>query len=85
MSAFQVSPRYLAGRTPEHIKKKVIELLYVWSKEQNAESKVVEAYNMLKKQGIVKEDPGKSVEFSPRLILAFKMKIRKEAILSDVC
>ena len=54
----QVSPRYLAGRTPEHIKKKVIELLYVWSKEQNAESKVVEAYNMLKKQGIVKEDPG---------------------------
>ncbi len=30
------------------------------SKEHNAESKVVEAYNMLKKQGIVKEDPGTS-------------------------
>lgn len=52
-----VSPRYLGSRTPEHIKKKVIEMLYIWTKELKSESKVTEAYEMLKKQGIVKEDP----------------------------
>ena len=53
-----VSPRYLANRTPEHIKKKVIEMLYLWTKEEmKQEPKISEAYLMLKKQGIVKEDP----------------------------
>ena len=53
-----VSPKYMASRTPEHIKKKVIELLYLWStKELKGETKIVEAYAMLKKQKIVKEDP----------------------------
>lgn len=53
-----VSPKYMAIRTPEHIKKKVIELLYLWStKELKGETKIVEAYAMLKKQRIVKEDP----------------------------
>jgi hypothetical protein len=37
----------------------VIELLYIWSKDMGTDSKVLEAYNMLKKQGIVKEDPGR--------------------------
>lgn len=47
-----------ADRTPEHIKKKIIELLYVWStKELKGETKITEAYDMLKKQGVVKEDP----------------------------
>ncbi len=53
-----VSPKFLADRTPEHIKKKVIELLYLWStKELKGETKICEAYSMLKKQGIVQEDP----------------------------
>ena len=53
-----VSPRYMADQTPEHIKKKVIEMLFVWTREDlKNESKITEAYLMLKKQGIVKEDP----------------------------
>ena len=53
-----VSPRYMAHQTPEHIKKKVIEMLFVWTREElKDEPKIKEAYIMLKKQGIVKEDP----------------------------
>ncbi|TRY74797.1 hypothetical protein TCAL_07113 [Tigriopus californicus] len=52
-----VSPRYLAGRTPDHIKKKIIELLFLWTKDLGNEGKIKEAYEMLKKQGIVTEDP----------------------------
>ena len=41
-----------AARTPDHIKKKVVELLYLWStKELKGETKISEAYLMLKKQG----------------------------------
>ena len=52
-----VSPKYLGSKTPEHIKKKVIEILYVWTKELKSETKIAEAYEMLKSQGLVKEDP----------------------------
>ena len=53
-----VSPRYMAGQTPEHIKKKIIEMLFLWTREElKNEPKITEAYAMLKKQGIVKEDP----------------------------
>ena len=49
---------FKAARTPDHIKKKVIELLYLWStKELKGETKIGEAYTMLKKQGIIQEDP----------------------------
>jgi len=52
-----ISPRYLGLRTPQHIKRKVEEMLYVWSRELDGEPKVKEAYDMLKKQGIIAEDP----------------------------
>eukprot|EP00095_Tigriopus_kingsejongensis_P004766 maker-scaffold77_size404793-snap-gene-0.17 protein:Tk04766 transcript:maker-scaffold77_size404793-snap-gene-0.17-mRNA-1 annotation:"adp-ribosylation factor-binding protein gga3-like isoform x2" len=52
-----VSPRYLASKTPEHIQKKIIEMLFLWTKDLEKETKIREAYEMLKKQGIVKEDP----------------------------
>ena len=44
--------RYLAGRTPEHIKKKVIEMLFVWTQRSDlkGETKISEAYTMLKSQ-----------------------------------
>ena len=36
----------------------MVELLYLWStKELKGETKIGEAYSMLKKQGIVQEDP----------------------------
>ncbi|XP_051986976.1 ADP-ribosylation factor-binding protein GGA3a [Xyrauchen texanus] len=52
-----VSPKYLADRVSEQVKTKVIELLYSWSVALPDEAKITEAYQMLKKQGIVTADP----------------------------
>ncbi|CAL9700742.1 unnamed protein product [Knipowitschia caucasica] len=52
-----VSPKYLGSRAPEPVKKKVIEIMYCWTITLPHEAKVSEAYHMLKKQGIVKQDP----------------------------
>ncbi|XP_059427221.1 ADP-ribosylation factor-binding protein GGA3a isoform X2 [Carassius carassius] len=52
-----VSPKYLGDRVSERVKTKVIELLYSWSVALPDEAKITEAYQMLKKQGIVAEDP----------------------------
>ncbi|KAK3090106.1 hypothetical protein FSP39_009248 [Pinctada imbricata] len=52
-----VSPKYLGARTTDKVKKRCIELMYSWSKGLPHETKVAEAYKMLKTQGIVKEDP----------------------------
>ncbi|KAK7913557.1 hypothetical protein WMY93_013768 [Mugilogobius chulae] len=52
-----VSPKYLGSRAPEPVKKKVIEIMYGWTIILPEEAKISEAYYMLKKQGIVKQDP----------------------------
>uniref|UniRef100_A0A671DVG7 Golgi associated, gamma adaptin ear containing, ARF binding protein 1 n=1 Tax=Rhinolophus ferrumequinum TaxID=59479 RepID=A0A671DVG7_RHIFE len=52
-----VSPKYLGSRTSEKVKNKVLELLYSWTVSLPEEVKIAEAYQMLKKQGIVKSDP----------------------------
>ncbi|KAM3863483.1 ADP-ribosylation factor-binding protein GGA1-like [Diretmus argenteus] len=52
-----VSPKYLGSRSPEPVKKKVLELIYSWTLGLPEESKISDAYQMLKKQGIVKQDP----------------------------
>ncbi|XP_075429960.1 ADP-ribosylation factor-binding protein GGA1 [Ascaphus truei] len=52
-----VSPKYLGARSPEKVKLKVLELLYSWTLGLSTEAKISEAYQMLKKQGILKEDP----------------------------
>ncbi|XP_004675731.1 PREDICTED: ADP-ribosylation factor-binding protein GGA1 [Condylura cristata] len=52
-----VSPRYLGSRTSEKVKNKILELLYSWTLCLPEEVKIAEAYQMLKKQGIVKADP----------------------------
>ena len=49
--------QYLGDKATEAVKKKVIELLFDWSQRMRYEQKIVEAYTMLKQQGIVKEDP----------------------------
>lgn len=74
-----VSPKYLASRTPNHIKQKVIELLYVWSKELSSESKVAEAYNMLKTQGIISEDP----VYLRGTVFAASLPPRNEAVMTE--
>ncbi|XP_069509144.1 ADP-ribosylation factor-binding protein GGA1 [Ambystoma mexicanum] len=52
-----VSPKYLGGRSPEKVKSKILELMYSWTLGLPDEAKIAEAYQMLKKQGILKEDP----------------------------
>uniref|UniRef100_K9ILW4 Putative cytosolic sorting protein/adp-ribosylation factor effector gga n=1 Tax=Desmodus rotundus TaxID=9430 RepID=K9ILW4_DESRO len=52
-----VSPKYLGSRTSEKVKNKILELLYSWTVGLPEEVKIAEAYQMLKKQGIVKSDP----------------------------
>ncbi|KAI3352279.1 hypothetical protein L3Q82_005254 [Scortum barcoo] len=52
-----VSPKYLGARAPEAVKKKVLEMVYSWTVRLPDETKVADAYQMLKKQGIVKLDP----------------------------
>ncbi|NXQ49283.1 GGA1 protein, partial [Catharus fuscescens] len=52
-----VSPKYLGSRTSEKVKSKILELMYSWTLGLPHEVKISEAYQMLKKQGIVKSDP----------------------------
>uniref|UniRef100_A0A8D0DE73 Golgi-associated, gamma adaptin ear containing, ARF binding protein 1 n=1 Tax=Sander lucioperca TaxID=283035 RepID=A0A8D0DE73_SANLU len=52
-----VSPKYLGTRAPEPVKKKVLEIMYSWTVRLPGETKIADAYQMLKKQGIVKLDP----------------------------
>uniref|UniRef100_A0A671XJQ1 Golgi-associated, gamma adaptin ear containing, ARF binding protein 1 n=1 Tax=Sparus aurata TaxID=8175 RepID=A0A671XJQ1_SPAAU len=46
-----VSPKYLGARAPESVKKKVLEMLYSWTVRLPDETKIADAYQMLKKQG----------------------------------
>uniref|UniRef100_A0A673IG00 ADP-ribosylation factor-binding protein GGA1-like n=1 Tax=Sinocyclocheilus rhinocerous TaxID=307959 RepID=A0A673IG00_9TELE len=52
-----VSPKYLGSRAPEPVKKKVLEMMYRWTVCLPEETKISDAYQMLKKQGIIKQDP----------------------------
>ncbi|XP_065815462.1 LOW QUALITY PROTEIN: ADP-ribosylation factor-binding protein GGA3a [Labrus bergylta] len=52
-----VSPKYLGDKVSEGVKIKVIEMLYSWTMSLPDEAKICEAYQMLKSQGIVSEDP----------------------------
>ncbi|XP_035260259.1 ADP-ribosylation factor-binding protein GGA3-like [Anguilla anguilla] len=52
-----VSPKYLGDRVSEKVKMKVIEMLFSWAVALPDEAKINEAYQMLKRQGIVTTDP----------------------------
>ncbi|BES97758.1 GAT domain [Nesidiocoris tenuis] len=52
-----VSPKYLGAHTPESVRRRVLELMYSWTLFYPKEAKIKEAYEMLKKQGVVKEEP----------------------------
>ncbi|XP_066522017.1 ADP-ribosylation factor-binding protein GGA3a [Hoplias malabaricus] len=57
-----VSPKYLGDRVSEKVKTKVVEMLYSWSVALPDEAKISEAYQMLKRQGIVTTDPAVSAD-----------------------
>ncbi|XP_076459637.1 ADP-ribosylation factor-binding protein GGA1-like isoform X3 [Babylonia areolata] len=52
-----LSPKFLGNRMTERVKKRCIELLYSWHKGLPHETKIADAYKMLKDQHIIKEDP----------------------------
>jgi len=52
-----VSPKYLGNLTTENVKHKTSRLMFSWTKTLTSEPKIAEAYNMLKRQGIILEDP----------------------------
>ncbi|XP_056136349.1 ADP-ribosylation factor-binding protein GGA3-like [Lampris incognitus] len=52
-----LTPKYLGQWSPQKVKDRVTEVLYSWTLWLKDENKIQEAYHMLKKQGLVKEDP----------------------------
>ncbi|XP_069694970.1 ADP-ribosylation factor-binding protein GGA1 isoform X2 [Periplaneta americana] len=52
-----VSPKYLGGRTAVAVRQRVLLLMHTWTVDYPRETKIREAYDMLKKQGVVKEEP----------------------------
>uniref|UniRef100_A0A8D3CY33 ADP-ribosylation factor-binding protein GGA1-like n=1 Tax=Scophthalmus maximus TaxID=52904 RepID=A0A8D3CY33_SCOMX len=74
-----VSPKYLGSRSPEPVKNKVLELIYSWTLGLPEEAKISDAYQMLKKQGIIKQDP----ELPPDKLLNLPPPRPKNAIFED--
>ncbi|XP_072607456.1 ADP-ribosylation factor-binding protein GGA2 isoform X3 [Vulpes vulpes] len=52
-----LSPKYLGSWTTEKVKGRVIEILFSWTVWFPEDIKIRDAYQMLKKQGIIKQDP----------------------------
>ncbi|XP_029013817.1 ADP-ribosylation factor-binding protein GGA3 [Betta splendens] len=52
-----VSPKYLGDSAPEKVKLKIVEMLYSWTIAFPNEAKISEAYQTLKRQGLVMHDP----------------------------
>lgn len=52
-----LSPKYFGTWTPPKVKERVVEVLYGWTLWLKDQPKIQEAYDMLKKQDIVKKDP----------------------------
>ncbi|XP_068435301.1 ADP-ribosylation factor-binding protein GGA1-like [Clinocottus analis] len=74
-----VSPKYLGSRSPEPVKKKVLELIFSWTLGLPDEAKISDAYQMLKKQGIIKQDP----ELPPDQLLNLPPPRPKNTIFED--
>ncbi|XP_034450345.1 ADP-ribosylation factor-binding protein GGA3 [Hippoglossus hippoglossus] len=52
-----VSPKYMGDSAPEKVKLKIVEMLYSWTIAFPNEAKIGEAYQTLRRQGLVTRDP----------------------------
>ncbi|KAM3598051.1 uncharacterized protein V6R79_012835 [Siganus canaliculatus] len=52
-----VSPKYMGDSAPEKVKLKIIEMMYSWTVAFPNEAKISEAYQTLRRQGLVTHDP----------------------------
>ncbi|CAG9760060.1 unnamed protein product [Ceutorhynchus assimilis] len=68
-----VSPKYLGSRTPLSVKQRILQLLYLWTLDYPKEVKIKEAFDMLRKQGVIREIPNPNI---PQEALGFESKKR---------
>ncbi|XP_052407007.1 ADP-ribosylation factor-binding protein GGA3-like isoform X1 [Carassius gibelio] len=59
-----VSPKYMGDSVSDKVKNKVIEMLYSWTVVFPNEAKIADAYQTLKRQGLVTSDPELTVDKS---------------------
>uniref|UniRef100_A0A8C1X767 Golgi associated, gamma adaptin ear containing, ARF binding protein 3b n=1 Tax=Cyprinus carpio TaxID=7962 RepID=A0A8C1X767_CYPCA len=59
-----VSPKYMGDSVSDKVKNKIIEMLYSWTVVFPNEAKIADAYQTLKRQGLVKSDPELTVDKS---------------------
>ncbi|XP_072531238.1 ADP-ribosylation factor-binding protein GGA3 isoform X2 [Salminus brasiliensis] len=52
-----VSPKYMGDSVPERVKLKIIEMLYSWTVAFPNEAKISDAYQTLRRQGLISSDP----------------------------
>uniref|UniRef100_A0A672FST6 Golgi associated, gamma adaptin ear containing, ARF binding protein 3b n=1 Tax=Salarias fasciatus TaxID=181472 RepID=A0A672FST6_SALFA len=52
-----VSPKYMGDSAPQKVKQKIVEMLYSWTVAFPNEMKINEAYQTLRRQGLVTHDP----------------------------
>ncbi|XP_031781169.1 ADP-ribosylation factor-binding protein GGA3 isoform X2 [Nasonia vitripennis] len=69
-----VSPKYLGTKTPISVREKVFCLLQQWIISFPRETKIKEAYDMLKKQGVIKDDHYNFINYSGILNQSNKIK-----------
>ncbi|KAK5865530.1 hypothetical protein PBY51_019796 [Eleginops maclovinus] len=74
-----LTPKYFGAWTPQNVKDRVTEILYGWTQWLKDEPKILEAYSMLKKQGIVKKDP----KLPDTVIMAPPTQRNKESIFDQ--
>ena len=86
-----VSPKYQAHRTPIHVKQRILEIIYSWTIDLKSEPKIHEAYDMLKKQGVIKENPNyngsnnvQPISSAPREKIPFCDNSEKDALLQKL-
>lgn len=75
-----VSPKYLGSETPQSVKQKILQLLYVWTLDYPKETKIKEAFDMLRKQGVIKEIPNPCV---PCLDVSVNLKKKECTLFQD--
>jgi ADP-ribosylation factor-binding protein GGA len=49
--------QFMGNSTSSKVKQKCTELLFYWTEVLDYEPKIKEAYQMLRRQGIIKQDP----------------------------
>lgn len=86
-----VSPKYQAHRTPIRVKQRILDIIYTWTVDLKSEPKIHEAYDMLKKQGVIKETPNytgsntiQPISPAPREKIPFCDNSEKDALLQKL-